>query len=102
MNKSGLLPIESTVLTKLHTYFPALDSPLFVIGVSGGADSMCLLHIFWKLGIDLSVVHVNYQKRGEASDLDAELVKNASQHFGYPCEIITAAIERAAGRNFQQ
>jgi tRNA(Ile)-lysidine synthase len=102
MNKSGLLPIESTVLTKLDTYFSALDSPLFVIGVSGGADSMCLLHIFWKLGIDLSVVHINYQKRGEASDLDAELAKKASKNFGYNCDIITASSREAAGQNFQQ
>ncbi len=49
-----------------------------VLGVSGGLDSMTLLHCCINraqdLGLVLHVVHVNYALRGEASDADEALV----------------------------
>jgi tRNA(Ile)-lysidine synthase len=103
MNKFGLLPIENIVQTQLNTYFEAFESPVFVMGVSGGPDSMCLLHILHKLGVDLFIVHVNYQKRGEASGKDAALVEDTAKHFGYQCKIQTVdSGEGAEGQNFQQ
>jgi tRNA(Ile)-lysidine synthase len=102
MSKYGLLPIENIVQTQLDTYFSAIDL-VFVIGVSGGPDSMCLLSILHKLGVGLFVVHVNYQKRGEASDKDAALVKEMATRFGYPFEIkIVDSSGSAEGENFQQ
>lgn len=48
------------------------------VAVSGGADSVALLHLLLelreKLGIVLSVVHVNHQLRGRASDADEKFV----------------------------
>lgn len=38
----------------------------WVIGVSGGADSMALLAMCYHLGMDIIVAHVNYQKRESA------------------------------------
>ncbi len=50
------------------------------VGVSGGADSMCLLDILRKLkdeyGIILNVVHLNHNIRGEEAERDEEFVKN--------------------------
>lgn len=50
-----------------------------VVGVSGGADSVCLLHVLWRLSseIDYSiiVVHVNHGLRGAAADEDEAYVK---------------------------
>jgi tRNA(Ile)-lysidine synthase len=53
--------------------------------VSGGADSVALLHLMLemreKLGIVLSVVHFNHQLRGNASDADEKfVVKLAAKH----------------------
>ncbi|MFH1265645.1 MAG: ATP-binding protein, partial [Planctomycetota bacterium] len=48
-----------------------------VVGVSGGADSMCLLHALLALNgrsgfdLDLHVAHLNHQLRGEDADADA-------------------------------
>ena len=39
----------------------------FLIGVSGGSDSMALLDIGLKAGLNISVAHVNYQLRILAS-----------------------------------
>jgi tRNA(Ile)-lysidine synthase len=103
MSKYGLLPIEDIVQTQLNAYFPTFEYPVFVMGVSGGPDSMCLLHILHELGVDLFIVHVNYQKRGEASEKDAALVEKMANRFGYKCKIKTVdSGERAEGENFQQ
>lgn len=57
-----------------------LDSVSSVaVGVSGGADSMCLLHILSSLkdkyGIILKAVHVNHNLRGEEALRDENLVR---------------------------
>lgn len=49
-----------------------------LVGVSGGPDSVCLLHILHKLReeleIDLYAAHVNHMLRGEFSDRDQKYV----------------------------
>jgi len=56
--------------------------------VSGGADSMALLHFlarFQELVPNrLAVGHVNHALRGEESDTDAEFVQNAADEYGLP------------------
>ena len=48
-----------------------------LIGVSGGVDSMVLLHLLYPLcGSRLVVCHVNHGLRGEASDGDEEFVRS--------------------------
>lgn len=58
-----------------------------VVGVSGGADSICLLHVLallapsfqWKL----AVVHVNHLIRREAGE-DAAYVEETCRQLGFP------------------
>ncbi len=50
-----------------------------VVGVSGGADSVCLLHMLYGLlpeyGAELFVVHINHGIRGSEADRDEEFVR---------------------------
>ena len=50
-----------------------------VIGVSGGADSVCLLMALWslqeKLGFQVLVCHVNHELRGEEAAQDEAYVE---------------------------
>ena len=47
----------------------------FLVGVSGGSDSMALLDIGLKAGLNISVAHVNYQLRNEESERESFIVK---------------------------
>jgi tRNA(Ile)-lysidine synthase len=73
--------IRETLL-RLRASRPAL------IGVSGGRDSIALLHLLvssgWK---KLMVAHLNHQLRGRASAGDAAFVRRMAQSLGLRCEI---------------
>lgn len=61
-----------------HTF--SLENKSIVIGVSGGPDSLALLHYLWelqsKLNLSLVVAHVDHMFRGKESYEDAMFVKN--------------------------
>lgn len=47
-----------------------------LLAVSGGIDSMVMLHLFQQAGYNIGVAHCNFQLRGEASDADEELLRS--------------------------
>jgi len=71
-----------------------------LVAVSGGADSVCLLHVLVKLkgelGIDLQVAHLNHQLRGADSEADADYVADLAQRLGVP-----ATVEKADVKAYQ-
>ena len=71
-----------------------------VIGVSGGADSVCLLMCFLeirkKLGISLTAVHINHGIRGEEADADEAFVLALCSQHGVPCKVFKADIPALA------
>ena len=56
-----------------HKLCTLTDSVL--VAVSGGKDSMALLHLFQTAKFTIKVAHCNFQLRGKESDLDEEFVK---------------------------
>jgi tRNA(Ile)-lysidine synthase len=70
------------------------------VAVSGGADSVCLLHVLMLLGkFRLHVLHLNHNLRGEESRGDAEFVRQLAGELGLPVTIEDA---RLAGGNLEQ
>jgi tRNA(Ile)-lysidine synthase len=59
------------------------------VAVSGGADSVFLLHALREMA-DLSVVHVDHGIRGQASHDDAEFVRNLAEKLGLAFHILNA------------
>ena len=52
-----------------------------ILGISGGADSVCLMHILLALGCSFELAHCNFNLRGEESDADEYFVKDlAKEH----------------------
>ncbi len=69
-----------------------------IAGVSGGADSVCLLHVLRQyrreLPFDLLVVHVEHGLRGQESLDDAAFVQKLCAGWEIPCRVETANVHR--------
>lgn len=64
-------PIENQVSVTMNNF----RSSKFLLAVSGGIDSIVLLHILKKLSIRFEVSHCNFNLRGDESDKDFLFVK---------------------------
>lgn len=71
------------------------------VAVSGGADSVCLLHVLGELDLRLHVLHLNHNLRGEESCVDAEFVRQLAARLGVPYTIREADFSKTAG-NLEQ
>ncbi|WP_340201967.1 tRNA lysidine(34) synthetase TilS [Ascidiimonas sp. W6] len=55
--------------------FPYLRTSKFLVAVSGGLDSVVLVHLCKEAALDFSIVHCNFNLRGKESDEDEAFVK---------------------------
>ena len=62
-----------------------------VVGVSGGPDSLCLLHTLLRLreqyNLQLTIAHLHHGARGADADADAEFVASLAKEWGLPVTI---------------
>ena len=72
-----------------HRLFPHGET--VVVAVSGGPDSLCLLHLLWRLrgelGIGLHAAHLDHMLRGEEAEADARFVSDACRGLGVPLSV---------------
>ncbi|MBW1725563.1 MAG: tRNA lysidine(34) synthetase TilS [Deltaproteobacteria bacterium] len=87
MNKKLLRIVEETVT--VHGMLKEKDS--VVIGVSGGPDSVALLHVLRALterfSLKLGIAHLNHCLRQNDSDKEAAFVETLSDRLGLPFHI---------------
>jgi tRNA(Ile)-lysidine synthase len=88
---------------------PAAGAVRVAVAVSGGPDSVCLLHAFAelapRLGLTLSVAHLNHKLRGAESDEDEAFVAALAEKLGLPfhCEQADlSTIASTSNRNLEQ
>lgn len=83
-----------------HALLQAGDS--VVVGVSGGADSLCLahllLHLAPQLRLLLHVAHLNHALRGAESDADAEYVSALARAWSLPCTVERVDVNAVANK----
>lgn len=80
------------------------NMPLFgrtvAVGVSGGADSMALLHVLLELkdefAMNIIACHVNHGIRGETADRDEKFVVEACKRLGVDVRILRADVPGTA------
>ena len=84
-------PLESRVLRFIKKHHLVSAQHCLLVAVSGGPDSVCLLHILVKLkeelGISLQVAHLNHQLRGADSEVDARYVADLAHRLGIPVTV---------------
>lgn len=95
--------MEKKVMAFVDEYQMLKKRDVVIVGVSGGADSVCLLFMLKNLqrmySLKLHVVHINHCLRGEEANQDAEFVKALCERVGVPyriavCDIRAMAAER--------
>ena len=75
-----------------------------LLAVSGGIDSVVMLHIFKKLKYNIAVAHCNFQLRGKESDGDEQFVINLCKAAGiklYRKKFRTSAYANEKGVSIQ-
>ncbi|RPH48921.1 MAG: tRNA lysidine(34) synthetase TilS [Desulfobacteraceae bacterium] len=73
----------------LSEYYMLKENDSVLVGVSGGADSVALIHILKEISLlfslKLGVAHLNHSLRGNESDNDALFVASVSDKLHLPC-----------------
>ena len=77
-----------------------------VVGLSGGADSVCLISLLLKhrqtLGVNLRAAHVNHGIRGASADADEAFVRQFCRERDIPLSVLRAdvpALARQSGES---
>ncbi|MDG5473812.1 tRNA lysidine(34) synthetase TilS [Jeotgalibacillus sp. ET6] len=80
------------ILNKIHSYIEEhqlfSDGDKVIAAISGGPDSMALLHYLLhhaKKRLNIEVAHVDHMLRGEESKKDADFVEAYCEQQGIPC-----------------
>jgi tRNA(Ile)-lysidine synthase len=80
-------------------------SRTYLVGVSGGRDSMALLHALQRLGFErLVVCHLDHGLRGKRSRSDANFVSRQAARLGFEAESArakTKAFAKVTGRSLE-
>lgn len=74
-----------------------------VVGLSGGPDSLAMLHALSRLRKELEIkivaVHINHMLRGKLADADEAFVKGFCKEFDIPCHTFRVDVDRFASEN---
>lgn len=86
---SGAKLLTKKVVQTIYKYGMFQKGDKVVVGVSGGADSVCLVHILNHeikdlFNLDLYVAHLNHLLRGEAAERDLEFCRTLAETLKLP------------------
>ena len=92
------MDLTEKILFYMKRYHMIPENKNIVVGLSGGADSVCLLYVLAalrkKLGLQLCAVHVHHGLRGVEADADEAYVRDICRAWDVPLKAIR--IEAAA------
>lgn len=90
--------MRDAVFSALRTYSMLRKDDCVTVGLSGGADSVCLLHILSVLQAELSVtlqaVHVHHGIRGAAADRDEQFCRAYCESLHIPLTVEHADVPK--------
>lgn len=71
---------------KFIDFIHRFDGRRLAVAVSGGVDSVCLLHWLVEIGADVTALHVNHGLRA-AAETETQYVRDLCQKLNVPCHI---------------
>lgn len=97
--------IEEKAEALIRKYNMIEKDDVVIAGVSGGADSVCLLFVLCalreKYGFSVRVCHVNHELRGADADADEQFVEDLCRKLKVPCRVFHRNVELIARKRKQ-
>ncbi len=95
--------VKEKVLKAVNEYKMLENTDEIIVGFSGGADSVCLLHILNsfkdKFGYFLKAVHINHGIRGDEAKRDENFAKEFCLKYDIPFHVFTFNCIEEAQKN---
>lgn len=96
-------PFQAKVLQAVEEYGMINPSDKVIVGLSGGADSVTLLHCLnslkERLGIELYACHINHNLRGEDSDNDQKFAEAFCKSLDIPLRVFSVDVKGTAQKH---
>ena len=94
--------MEKKILSFIEKYHMLEEKDIVIAGISGGADSVCLLFVLSglqkKISFGLIAVHVNHGLRGESAKRDELFTEELCREQRVPCIIYHENVREIAAR----
>ncbi len=74
-----------------------LEQAKILLAFSSGLDSRVLAHLLYLAKIEFQIAHVNYQLRGDDSELDAAFARECAAQYNVPFHYLEAPIDKGSG-----
>lgn len=78
------MEFTNKVISYIKTHQLCNEGVKLIVGVSGGADSVALLHFLHNAGYECIAAHCNFHLRGVESDTDEVFVKDLAEKWHIP------------------
>ncbi len=95
----------NNVLSALRTHAMVREGEKVLVGVSGGSDSMCLMHVLHEARFPIQAAYFDHQTRNGESAADGVFVREQAALCKAPFHIGTRPVEdeaREAGLGFEE
>ncbi len=91
------------VVSTIEKYRMLKRGDSVAVGFSGGADSVCLLHILYMLReryeLDITACHVNHMLRGDEADRDEQFCRDFCEKYGIDLKVLRVDVADIAKKN---
>lgn len=95
--------MKNKILETIRKYHLISPGDILVAAVSGGPDSMAMLHVIGQLtrdwGVKIHVAHFNHMFRGKEAEEEAHFVSLSAREMGLDCTVETVDVPAYLEKN---